>query len=165
MSDGILGMAKLSDVKVDAPSCNEYIENMSPAYKGGFLRNRSDYKLNADAVEKIKQLGDDYAFVIVFADWCGDARKVVPVMALLEEETGKKIPSLGGMTKPPYGSDKFWAVPPSPEEVDKFDITSSPTILIFNTEGEEIGRIKTRPKMTSSIEEEIVKIIEDYQGS
>ncbi|MGY5872770.1 MAG: thioredoxin family protein [Candidatus Thorarchaeota archaeon] len=156
-------MPNLSDVKIDAPSCNEYMETMSPAYKGGFLRQRSDYKLNSEAVEKIKQLGGDYTFVIIFADWCGDARKAVPVMALLEEETGKKITSRGGMKKPPYGSDEFWAVPPSPEEVETFDIRSSPTILIFNSLGEEVGRIKTRPKMTPSLEQEIVKIIEDSQ--
>ena len=95
------------------------------------------------------------------ADWCGDARKAVPVLSLLEEELDIRIRALGGMTKPPYGSKKHWAVPPSPKEVDTFDITSSPTILIFNKDGVEIGRIKTRPKMTPTIEQEIVKIIED----
>ena len=156
-------MPNLNDVRIDAPSCNEYMENMSPAYKGGFQSQRKFYRLKMEAVEKIKQIKDDYTFVILFADWCGDARKAVPVMAMLEEETGKKILSLGGMKKPPYGSDKFWAVPPSPEEVDIFGITSSPTILIFDSQGEEIGRIKTRPKMTPTLEEEIVKVIEDAQ--
>ncbi len=154
-------MGKLNDVRIDAPSCNEYLENMSPAYKSGFLGHKKFYRLKPEAVEKLKEYSQEYTFVIIFADWCGDARKAVPVMALLEEEIGIKVPSLGGMTKPPYGSDKFWAVPPSPEEVDKFEITSSPTILIFNKEGEEIGRIKTRAKMTPTLEEEIVKIIED----
>ncbi len=157
-------MPNLKDIKIDAPSCGEYIEHMSPAYRGGFIRNKDDYQLNSDAVDKLKNYGDDYTFVVIFADWCGDARKAVPVMALLEEELQKKIFSLGGMTKPPYGSDKFWAVPPSPEEVDTFEITSSPTILIFDSSGEEIGRIKTRPKMMPTLEEEIVKIIEDSKG-
>jgi len=157
-------MPTLKDIKIDAPGCGEYIENMSPAYRGGFARNRDDYQLNSEAVEKLKSYGDEYTFVIIFADWCGDARRAVPVMALLEEELQKKIPSLGGMTKPPYGSNKFWAIPPSPEEVDTFEITSSPTILIFDSSGEEIGRIKTRPKMMPTLEEEIVKIIEDSKG-
>jgi hypothetical protein len=82
-------------------------------------------------------------------------------LALLEQELEKKIMALGGMTKPPYGSDKPWAVPPSPPEVDLCDITSSPTILIYGEDGNEVGRIKTRAKMTATIEEEIVKIIED----
>ena len=154
-------MAMLSDVQSDAPDCGEYMETMSQMYKGGFLRQRNEYKLNPEAIEKLGTFSEDYRIVIVFADWCSDARRAVPVMSLIEAETGQKISALGGMKKPPYGSDKFWAVPPSPVEVDIFEITSSPTILIFNQQGEEVGRIKTRAKMTPTIEQEIVKIIED----
>ena len=156
-------MAMLSDIQSDAPSCSEYMETMSPAYKGGFLRQKQEYKVDNDTIEKLAKLLDDYRIAIIFADWGGDARSAVPVMSLIESETGQKISALGGMKKPPYGSDKFWAVPPSPVEVDIFEITSSPTILIFNNQGEEIGRIKTRAKMTPTIEQEIVKIIEDNQ--
>lgn len=156
-------MAMLNDVQSDAPNCSEYMDSMSLTYKGGFFRQKNEYKLNITAIEKLAKLLEDYRIVIVFADWCGDARRAVPVMSLIETETGQKISALGGMKKPPYGSDKYWAVPPSPVEVDIFKITSSPTILIFNKQGEEVGRIKTRQKMTSSIEQEIVKIIEDSQ--
>ncbi len=156
-------MAMLSEVNSEAPSCGEYLDTMSPIYKGGFLRQKNEYKLNPDAIEKLAKLLEDYRIVIVFADWCGDARRAVPVMSLIESETGQKISALGGMKKPPYGSDKNWAVPPSPVEVNLFEITSSPTILIFNKQGEEIDRIKTRQKMTPSIEQEIVKIIEESQ--
>ncbi|MDF1538492.1 MAG: hypothetical protein P1Q69_06280, partial [Candidatus Thorarchaeota archaeon] len=86
----------------------------------------------------------------------------IPALAHLEVELGIRIRALGGMTKPGFGSDVFWAIPPSPIEVDTFAVTSSPTIIIFRKEtGEEIGRIKTRPKMTPTMEEEIVKVIED----
>jgi thiol-disulfide isomerase/thioredoxin len=151
----------LSEIRPDAPSSNEAMEIIKPAYRGGFIRQRDEYKLNQKAVDKLRNLISDYTIVILFADWCGDARKALPVLALLEEELGNKISALGGMTKPPYGSDKHWAVPPSPPEVDICDITSSPTILIFGKDGEEVGRIKTRQRMTPTIEEEIVKIIED----
>ncbi|MHA1904573.1 MAG: thioredoxin family protein [Candidatus Thorarchaeota archaeon] len=154
-------MPTLQDVKEDCPSSNEAIENMSKSYRAGFLGHKKYYNLNSDAVEKLKLFLNDYEIVVVFADWCGDAKRAVPVLAKLEEELDIKIKALGGMKKPPYGSDKNWAVPPSPEEVDTFEITSSPTILIFKKSGEEVGRIKTKPKLTGTIEEEIVKIIED----
>ena len=154
-------MPSLHDIEEDSVSCCDYLENMSPAYRGAFERQREDYSINPEALEKLKKYLDEFSIVVLFADWCGDARRAVPVLAIIEELTGKKIPARGGMTKPPYGSDKFWAVPPSPKEVDIFEVTSSPTIIIFNKDGDEIGRIKTRQKMTPTIEEEIVKIIED----
>ncbi|TFG31252.1 hypothetical protein EU528_06660 [Candidatus Thorarchaeota archaeon] len=157
-------MPELSDIRNDAPTCKEYIDTMSPMYKAGFLRSKDGYNLNTDAITKLNDFAKDYHIVVIFADWCGDARKAVPVLSLIEQATEMKIIALGGMTKPPYGSDKFWAVPPSPVEVDIFGITSSPTILIFNSDGIEIGRIKTRPKMEPTLEQEIVKIIEDSQG-
>lgn len=155
-------MPSLADIREDAPSAEQAIESLSPMHKGGFARQRDGYRLNQEAAEKLKVFMDEgYAIVALFADWCGDSRRAIPVLALLEKEIGKNIPCLGGMKKPPYGSKKLWDVPPSPDEVDTFEVTSSPTILIFDKDGEEIGRIKTRAKMTSSIEEELVKIIED----
>ena len=155
----------LSDIRPDSPSSNEAMETVKPAYRGGFLRQFDEYTLNQDAVEKLRDFINGYSIAILFADWCGDARRALPVLALLEKELDKRILALGGMTKPPYGSDKHWAVPPSPPEVDLCDITSSPTIMIFGKDGHEVGRINTRAKMTPTIEEEIVKIIEDSQTS
>ena len=157
-------MPELADITSDAPTCIEYLDKMSPAYKAGYLRTKQDYNLNQEALEKLVNFSNAYHIVVIFADWCGDARKAVPVLSLIEEAADMKIIALGGMTKPPYGSDKFWAVPPSPVEVDIFKITSSPTILIFDSEGREVDRIKTRPKMEPTLEQEIVKIIEDSRG-
>lgn len=154
-------MPTLSDIRPDGPSSNEAIDTIKTAYRGGFIRQRDEYTLNQEAVEKLRTLIDDYTIVILFADWCGDARRALPVLALLEQELDTKIIALGGMTKPPYGSKQYWAVPPSPPEVDICDVTSSPTIIVFGKDGEEVGRIKTRPKMTPTIEQELVKIIED----
>lgn len=160
---GVLLMPGLSDISKDAPSCVEYIDTMSPMYKAGYLRKKEDYTLNPNAVRKLSDFAKSYHIVVIFGDWCGDARKAVPVLSLIEIETELKIVALGGMTRPPYGSDKQWAVPPSPVEVNIFEITSSPTVLIFNSDGLEIGRIRTRPKMEPTLEEELVKIIEDNQ--
>ncbi len=153
--------ASLKDVSQVSPSCREYIDEMPPGRKQGYVRNKSMYTLNSEAVSNLSQVIDNYEIVVLFADWCGDARRAVPVLALLEEKLGIKIRALGGMEKPGWGSSELWAVPPSPPEVKKFGVTSSPTILIFDKKtGEEVGRIRTRPRITASIEEELVELIE-----
>lgn len=154
-------MPTLSDVRADCASCTQYIENMKPSFRGGFKRLAQEYKLDKKVIEKLRPYAKDYVLVALFADWCQDAAKAIPVLSLLEKEIGIEVRALGGMEKPPYGSSKFWAVPPSPKEVDTFGITSSPTIIVFKKTGEEVGRIKTRPKMTPTVEAEILKIIED----
>ncbi|MHA2069110.1 MAG: thioredoxin family protein [Candidatus Thorarchaeota archaeon] len=153
-------MPNHNDVSPDYPSVSDYIEKMSASQKGGFLRRRDAYDLNQDAVEVLNGIKDQYEIIVFFADWCGDSRKAVPVLSLLEQQIGIKVTALGGMMKPPYGSSEFWAVPPSPEEVKTFDIRSSPTIIVFNKSGEEIGRMKTRPKNTATVEEELIWILE-----
>jgi len=154
-------MPTLNDARSECLSCTQYIQSMKPLYRGGFARQAQEYKLDKKVVEKLRIHAKDYVLVAVFGDWCSDAAKAIPVLSLLEREIGISVRALGGMEKPPYGSPKFWAVPPSPKEVEVFDITSSPTIIIFRKSGEEVGRIKTKPKMTPTIEAEILKIIED----
>ncbi len=155
----------LESVRSDCPCCLEYISGMSPMYRIRYEHRAKSYRPRQAAVEELRDYVDDFEIVVVFADWCGDAQMAVPALAALERELGIRIRALGGMTKPPFGSDKHWAVPPSPEEVDIFGITSSPTILIFEkSTGHEIGRIKTRPRMTPTIEEEILLIIKTYRG-
>ncbi len=155
-------MANLSEVETECPCVADSIEELPASYRGAFLRFAKSYTLDAEAVEKLKKFQEDYVILVLYADWCGDARRAVPVLSLLENETEFDIRAARGMTKPPYGSDELWAVPPSPPEVKTFEIASSPTIIIFKKDtGEEIGRIKTKPKMTSKIETEILKIIED----
>ncbi len=157
-------MPTIEDIRKDAPGASQAIADLKPIYRGAFVRQKEFYNLNEDAISKLREYLQEYRVVATFAEWCGDARKAIPVLSLIEEATGKTIVALGGMTKPPYGSKKLWEVPPSPEEVDVFEITSSPTILIFDSKGIEVGRIKTKPRMTPTIEEEIVKIIEDSRS-
>ncbi|MBD3405160.1 MAG: hypothetical protein GF411_03375 [Candidatus Lokiarchaeota archaeon] len=161
----VIQMPNLENVSKEYLSCSEYIEQMKPMDKGSYRRQKQNYRLKEEIVNLLKEFEDEYVIVAVFADWCGDARRAIPVLALLEEKTNFEIRAFGGMTKPPRGAGGFWAVPPSPVEVDTFEITSSPTILIFEKETqEEIGRIKTRPKMTPTLEEEILMIINDYSS-
>ena len=159
-------MPTLNDVTENAPTVNQYIDSMPAGYRGGFVRQRDDYNLDMDIVEKLKIYANDHEIVALFANWCGDSRRAIPVLAHLEDKIGLKARALGGMTKPSWTEKRKnpgmnWAIPPSPREVETLGVTSSPTIIIFNSSGEEVGRIKTKPKVEKTIEAEILRIIED----
>jgi len=159
-------MPTLNDVTKDAPTVNQYIESMPVGHRGGFVRQRDSYELDMDIVEKLRTHANDHEIVALFANWCSDARKAIPVLSRLEDKMGLKVRALGGMTKPSWEEKRRnpgmnWAIPPSPREVETLSVTSSPTIIIFNSSGEEVGRIKTRPKVEKTIEAEILRIIED----
>ncbi len=163
---GVKPMPTLNDVTIDAPTANQYIDSMPAGHRGGFVRQRDSYELDMDIIEKLRTYTNDHEIVALFANWCGDSRKAIPVLARLEDKIGLKVRALGGMTKPSWEDKKRnpgmnWAIPPSPREVETLSVTSSPTIIIFNDAGVEVGRIKTRPKVEQTVEAEILRIIED----
>ena len=47
-------MPSLEDIQKDPPSAEDAIEALSPMHKGSFMRQKNDYKLKMEAVEKIK---------------------------------------------------------------------------------------------------------------
>ena len=162
----VKAMSTLNDVTQDAPTVNQYIDSMPAGYRGGFVRRRNDCELDMSIVEKLRIHSNDYEIVALFANWCGDSRRAIPVLARLEDEIGLKVRALGGMTKPSWQDKRRnpsmnWAIPPSPREVETLSVTSSPTIIVFNGSGEEVGRIKTKPKVERTVEAEILRIIED----
>lgn len=91
----------MDDVTKDAPGATEAIENMKPVYRGAFVRQGEYYKLNEEAVDKLRKYLEDYTVVATFAEWCGDSRRAIPVLSHIEKATDKKIMALSGMTKPP----------------------------------------------------------------
>ena len=161
-------MPTLDDVTKDAPTVNQYIDSMPAGHRGGFVRQRDSYELDVSIVEKLRIYANGHEIVALFANWCSDSRRAIPVLARLEDKIGLKVRALGGMTKPSWEDKKRnsgvnWAIPPSPKEVETLSVTSSPTIIIFNSSGEEVGRIKTRPKSEKTVEAEILRIIEDSE--
>ncbi len=61
-------MAVLNDVQSDAPSCSEYIDGMAITYRGGFKRQKQEYKINQDAIDQLAKISEDYTIVIIFGD-------------------------------------------------------------------------------------------------
>ncbi|MDI6690325.1 MAG: hypothetical protein QME50_00450 [Candidatus Bathyarchaeota archaeon] len=60
--------------------------------------------------------------------------------------------------KDPLSRERKWRIPPSPPEVETFNVDKIPLIILFDNDGKEIGRVVENPH-EQTLEEELLKII------
>ena len=152
-------MVDLEEIKRKTVSVDGYISSMSEPFREKFLERKESYRLNQEAIEKLKKEANKYTVVVFSADWCKDCAKNVPVLWLISEFTGLEVRVFGHIKTDPLNPQIRWKIPPSPPEVKTFDVQKIPWVLIFDKRGEEIGKIIENPKYTGSIEEELWYLI------
>lgn len=142
-----------------ATPVEEYLPSIIKLYRWKFMNTRKDYQLAGAAVASLEPSAKDY-FVLAFsAAWCEDCSKYIPVLALLAEATGLEVRVFGKIKTDPLSQDSLWRIPPSPPEVLTFDVQKLPWILLYDRQGNEIGRIVEQPSQADTIEEELVAFI------
>ena len=151
----------LEDLMEKTVSVKDYITNMEDPFKARFLKRMKTYVLKEEVVEKLKAHADRI-FVLVFsAKWCPDCSNNVPILALLSEKVGLKVRVFGGIMKDPLNPKEKWKIPPSPPEVKEFKVERIPHIVIFKTNGQELGKIIENPNPNNTLEEEILQLVKN----
>jgi thiol-disulfide isomerase/thioredoxin len=154
----------LSEVRKKTVSVNQYMESLKKPFHKKFLTRKQRYMLNKEATSQLKMLADNYVIIAFSAEWCKDCAANIPVLALISEATGLEVRIFGGLKKDPLSHTKKWRIPPSPAEVEMFNVDKIPLIILFDAEGKEIGKIVENPREKPTLEEELLKIIlEKYQ--
>jgi thiol-disulfide isomerase/thioredoxin len=147
----------LSEIRKKTVSASKYVDSLKSPFREKFLTRKHAYKLNQKAIGNIKKFADKYLIVAFSAEWCKDCAANIPVLALISEETGLEVRVFGGLMKDPLSHERKWRVPPSPPEVEIFNVDKIPLMILFDKEGKEIGRIVENPH-EPTLEEEL-KII------
>ena len=57
-------------------------------------------------------------------------------------------------------SSRRWRIPPSPEEVELFDLVKIPSMYILDQEGNKVGEIIENPPEGVTLERAILEILE-----
>ncbi len=133
---------------------------------GELLReNYEKFVPNDEVIAKLAEKANGNTFVVFSADWCKDCKKNVAEFAKIV----KKKPSINviffkGIKSAPLDPDVRWRIPPSPPEVDEFDLRKIPTFYILNSSGEQIGEMIENPKSKPTLAEELLFILENLQG-
>jgi thioredoxin 1 len=107
-----------------------------------FLRSYQASQANAAVVDKIREALPTGRLIVVAEYWCGDSRRLVPLMARI----GDLLPG--------------WSFEAYPWErsarVNELQVRSIPTFVVFRGD-REIGRIVEYPR-TGSLEEDLLLI-------
>lgn len=154
-------LAEFQEMLNRADSIKKYMHECSIECRQKYEARRVEYTPKPKVLESIKRLADLFIVVVIGADWCKDCISNIPVLDLIHEATGLPVYILGGVKANPLNSNRQWAVPPSPPEVDTLNIKAIPTILIYTLDGKEIGRIIENPSIEPSIEEELLCYMEN----
>lgn len=153
----------LSDVRKRTVSANEYIESLEQPFRQNFLSQKQTYQLNTEALNQLRRIMEKHVIIAFSAVWCKDCASDIPVLALLSEEAGAEVRVFGGLKKDPLNPKRKWRIPPSPPEVEAYEIEKLPTIIVVDAEGWEKGRIVEKPTRMPTLEQEICEIIKSQQ--
>jgi len=134
--------------------------------------NYKSYEPKIDVLKKIRELletkNEKLKIVALGADWCPDCNRNVPRMIKIVKLMKRKDVDLkilygimvNALHKP---GEKIWHKKRSPPEAidPKFNLQKIPTFYFFNSTGEYLGVIVENPKLSASLEEEILLILEN----
>ena len=153
----------LSEIRKKTVPVSQYIESLKQPFCDKFLTKKQTYQLKQEAINQLKKSADKYIVIAFSAEWCKDCAVHIPVLALISEATGLEVRIFGGLKKDTLSHTRKWRIPPSPQEVETFQVDKIPLIIVFDKEGKDIGRIIENPREKPTLEEELVKITGAFQ--
>jgi len=162
-------MAKLTNVDLDdirarTKTAGEYIDSIKGKDGEAMNQKYREYTLKAKAVERLRPLVKDVVVVVFSAAWCKDCKNALPVLRHLEEKIGLEVRVFGSIKTAPLDPDHRWKIPPSPPEMEEWDVTHIPWIVLFDRKGNEIATIIEKPTIKDTLEEEILNHLEQREG-
>ncbi|MFX0020285.1 MAG: thioredoxin family protein [Promethearchaeota archaeon] len=158
---------KWSDLVSPTITTDEYLK----IYNDKIAYNYKTYKLKIDVIKKIEELlnsKDENLKILTFgADWCPDCSKNIPRMIKIIKHMNKinvEFKILYGIMKNAFHKpgETIWHKTRSPPEaVDpKFELKKIPTFYFFDKNGDYLGAIVENPKNESTLEEDLLEIIQ-----
>ena len=132
----------------------------SKAKTDKFMERFHSYVLDQDTADKVKEHVKEALVVVFSAEWCPDCQRNVPVLGLIHEATGIEVMVFGHIMREIKNDTRKWAVPPSPPEVDEFNFTKIPYIIVLNLKGEKRGEIVEKPPKDKTLEQALLEILE-----
>ncbi len=163
---------KISDYSIDVNKIKtlgkelfSYIDSLQEEDRKIWQENFQLYQPDKTMVEKLDSLMKNFngTIIVYSAAWCKDCRRHVPALAKTLSLLNKKpeVYVRSGFKTDPLNKARKWRIPPSPPEIEELNVTNIPTFILYDSAGNEIGRIIEHPRQ--SIEADLVDILEKYE--
>ncbi len=152
-------MYDIEKLNADSEDVKHYIES-SKEKEPRFIERYDSYGLEEEIATKLKCHSDKNIIYAFSAEWCPDCMRNIPVLARIQEETGLKTRIFGHLMRDAKSSTKRWRIPPSPTEVDEFDVIKIPSMYILDKEGNKVGEIIENPPSGKTLEAAVLDILE-----
>ena len=157
---------KWSDLVSPAMNPDEYLETYGDRIKKVYETYEPKSNILTSIKDFLKNKKEKLKIVALGADWCPDCSRNVPRMIKI----AKNIETQDVDLKILYGimvnalhkpGETIWHKNRSPPEAidPKFDLKAIPTFYFFNENGDYLGVIVENPEYSSTLEEDILKII------
>jgi len=102
---------------------DEMLSNLSGNDGEVMRENYKKYEPKLDALNELELKANGYFFVVFCAEWCKDCKTNVAYFAkMIKLKPSIKGVFFKGLKSAPKDPDVRWRVPPSPPEVNDFDL-------------------------------------------
>ncbi|NHJ39132.1 MAG: hypothetical protein FK731_03795 [Asgard group archaeon] len=152
----------LNQLKANGLSVKEMIEKLEGKDGEIIKENIVNYQPNELVVSQLAPKMNGYTIVVFSADWCKDCKVYVAALVkILQLKPDINAIFFKGIKSAPKDPDIRWRVPPSPQEVNEFDLKKIPTFYILDSNGKVVGEIIENPTIKPTLEEELVYILDN----
>ena len=149
----------LAALRAASEPIEEYLAAPSDA-ADAFTRRLQEYELDPSAAEKLRTHAGKARIFVFTAEWCGDCKRNVPVLWLIQDATGIEVRVLGHLMRDAKNPDERWRIPPSSPEVKTFNVVNIPHIAVLDAHGNELGAVIENPPEDKTLEEALLAILE-----
>jgi len=158
-----------SDIVSPTMTIDEYLK----IYEDKIRKVYQKYEPKLNVLNEIKDLlknkKEMLKIVALGADWCPDCSRNIPRMIKIVnnmEPQDVDLKILYGIMVNTFHKpgETIWHKTRSPPEATdtKFNLKAIPTFYFFNKAGEYLGVIVENPEYSSTLEEDILKILKNY---
>jgi thiol-disulfide isomerase/thioredoxin len=148
----------LSKIRRNSEAIKTYVSTKNGATEI-FAKRKAEYKLQQSVVKDLKEYANKVVVIVFTAEWCPDCHRNVPVLDMISDAAGLETRAFGHIMRDAKSTTRKWAIPPSPKEVEEFNVIKIPYIVVLTQEGKILGEIVENPPPGKTLEQTLLEIV------